>query len=92
MAATLAAADTAGDTGPLPGDLPPFTSQRFQIGNTASIHKTLVDAVHLKRRDKSGDGLHHPVGNIGIETVIAGGGMWVRAISVGEYFCGVRRN
>ena len=35
-------------------------------------HHPLVNAVHLKRRGKSGDGLHHPVGNISIETVITG--------------------
>ena len=64
--------DATSDAGPLPDDLPPLTSQRFQIGKTAGIDKTLVNAVHLKRRGKSGDGLHHPVGNIGIETVVTG--------------------
>gem|GEM_PF-4491977 len=58
------------DTGPLPDDLPPLTSQRFQIGKTAGIDETLVNAVHLKRRGKSGDGLHHSVGDIGIEPII----------------------
>ena len=64
--------DATSDTGPLPDDLPPLAPQRFQIGKTAGIDETLVNAVHLKRRGKSGDGLHHPVGNIGIETVVTG--------------------
>ena len=64
--------NTAGDTGPLPDDLSPLAPQSFQTRKTAGIDKTLVNAVHLKRRGKSGDGLHHPVGNIGIEPIITG--------------------